>query len=230
METYKKKIKILNNAPTTEELFMYLQQASGEHCDLLGFSMDVMGPKGLIWVIVRHRLEMHKYPKANEEIEIETWPGLTRHGLFPRHYEIKNSSGELIGESVALWTLVDVNTRKMIKPENYGIDFPGTVTGREKPNPKAPEKLTQDKSFEFVVPEEYLDGNGHMNNTRYYRMAEECIKEQLKGKELLRASTEFASEALLGDLLKISVGSDENRYYVSGETEEAIFKMLLEYK
>ena len=69
-----------------------------------------------------------------------------------------------------------------------------------------------------------------MNNTRYYRMAEECIKEQIAGKEFVNASTEFASEALLGDKLKISVGQDGDRFYVSGETDAPIFKMLLEYK
>ena len=230
METYKKTVKIGSNAPSTEEMFRMLQEVSGEHCDRLGFSMEVMAPKGLIWVIVRHRLNVFRYPEAGEEIQLETWPGLTRHGLFPRHYEIKDSKGELIAESVALWTLVDVNSRKMIKPENYGIDLAGMVTGREKPNPKAPEKLQQDKVFEFVVPEEYLDSNGHMNNTRYYRMAEDCIKEQIAGKTLVNASTEFASEALLGDKLKISLGQDGDRYYISGETGESIFKMLLEYK
>ena len=230
MESYKKIVEIGQNAPSTEELFLLLQQASGEHCDQLGFGMEIMGPKGLIWVIVRHRLNIIRYPRCGEEIIIETWPGLTRHGLFPRHYEIKDCSGEIIAESAALWTLVDVNSRKMIKPETYGVDFPGTVNGREKPSPKAPEKLPQDKCFEFIVPEEYLDGNGHMNNTRYYRMAESCIKEEIAGKELVMASTEFASEALLGDKLKISVGQDGNRFYVSGETDAPIFKMLLEYR
>ena len=230
METYRKTVKTAEKPLSSEEFFLLLQQVSGDHCDELGFGMDIMGPKGLIWVIVRHRLNVHRYPKPGEELVLETWPGLTRHGLFPRHYEISDSKGEIIAESAALWTLVDVNSRRMIKPENYGVDFPGMATGREKANPKSPEKLIQDREYEFVVPEEYLDGNGHMNNTRYYRMAEECIKAQIEGKELTAATTEFASEALLGDKLKISVGQDGNRFYVSGETDAPIFKMMLEYK
>ena len=216
--------------PDTQELFLMLQQVSGEHCDILGYGMDVIGPQNLIWVVVRQKLEILRYPAENEELHIETWPGPTRHGLFPRHYEIYDTSGELIATACALWTLVDVESRKMIKPEDYGVDLKGLVTGREKGNPRAPEKLAVNRESTFVVPTEYLDGNGHMNNTFYYRMAEESIGEEIKGKTLSFAATEYANEALLGDELKISIGNEEDKYYVTGETESVIFKMQLEYK
>ena len=111
-----------------------LQQVSGEHCDILGYGMDKIGPQNLIWVVVRQKLELSSYPQAGEELLIETWPGPTRHGLFPRHYEIYASNGELIGTACALWTLVDVESRRMIKPEDYGVELQGITTGREKGN------------------------------------------------------------------------------------------------
>ncbi|MBQ7896443.1 MAG: hypothetical protein IJ364_07825 [Oscillospiraceae bacterium] len=229
MEIFKKEYQLGEHLSTTE-LFWMLQEVSTEHCHILGFGMNLMGPKGLIWVVARHKLELQRYPMPNEKIEIHTWPGPARHGLFPRHYELHGENGEVIGNASALWTLVDINTRKMIKPENYGIDVPGIVTGREQGNPKAPEKLPQDRVVEFVVPEEYLDNNGHMNNTKYYKLAEQSIGDAVKGKTVCRIATEYANEALLGDKLKISIGQDENRYYVTGETDSSIFKMLLEYK
>ena len=229
METYKKTIKTGETKPNAQQLFMMLQQVSGEHCDLLGYGMEVIGPQKLIWVVVRQKLEILRHPEANEELHFETWPGPTRHGLFPRHYEIYDAKGELIAFAAALWTLVDMDSRKMIKPEEYGIDLKGLTTGREKGNPKAPAKLEISNEFEFVVPEEYLDSNGHMNNTRYYHMAEERISAAIEGKSLRFAATEYANEALLGDKLKISVGSEENKFYITGETDAPIFKMQLEY-
>lgn len=229
MEIYKKEY-VLGEKLSTSELFWMLQEVSTEHCDKLGFGMDLMGPKGLIWVVTRHKLEVKRYPQTNETIEIQTWPAPARHGLFPRHYELYSSSGELLLSASALWTLVDINSRRMIKPENYGIDVPGILTGREQGNPKSPEKLPQDRAVEFVVPREYLDNNGHMNNTKYYELAEESIGEEIKGKTVCRIATEYASEALLGDKLKVSIGNQENAYYVTGETDQAIFKMFLEYR
>ena len=61
-------------------------------------------------------------------------------------------------------------------------------------------------------------------------MAEESIGDEIEGKTLCSASTEFANEALLGDELKISIGRQENKYYITGETDAQIFKMNLEYK
>ena len=229
MEIFKKKYE-LGERLSTSELFWILQEVSTEHCNKLGFGMDLMGPKGLIWVVARHKLEMKGSLKPNESIEIQTWPAPARHGLFPRHYEVYAADGELLASASALWTLVDINTRRMIKPESYGIDVPGILTGREQGNPKAPEKLPQDRSLEFVVPESYLDNNGHMNNTKYYELAELSIGAGIEGRELSRAATEYASEALLGDKLKINVGSDGNRHYITGETDVSIFKMFLEYK
>ena len=83
--------------------------------------------------------------------------------------------GEKLGEACALWTLVDAQSRRMIRPEDYGVDLKGLKTGEEGALPRAPEKLEQQESRIFTVPEEYLDLNGHMNNTRYYELAEASI-------------------------------------------------------
>lgn len=229
MEIFKKESQ-LGEKLSTAELFWMLQEVSTEHCQILGFGMDLMGPKGLIWVVARHKLEVKRYPMPNEAVRIETWPAPARHGLFPRHYEMYGADGELLLTASALWTLVDINTRRMIKPESYGVEVPGFLTGREQAKPKAPKKLMQDRAVKFVVPKEYLDNNGHMNNTKYYELAEESIGDAINGKTLGGIATEYAAEALLGDKLKISIGQSGDSYYVTGETDRAIFEMFLEYK
>ena len=42
--------------------------------------------------------------------------------------------------------------------------------------------------------------------------------------------TEYSAEALLGDALQIRIGRDGGHFYITGDTEEPIFKMHLEYK
>lgn len=231
MDILERKYRVPASGLSSRELFLLLQEVSTIHCDELGYGMEVVGPRGLIWVVVRQRLELIRCPLPGEEICLRTWPGLTRHGMFPRYYTIESKDGQKLGEACALWTLVDAQSRRMIRPEDYGVDLKGLKTGEEGALPRAPEKLEQQESRIFTVPEEYLDLNGHMNNTRYYELAELSIgPDTLGDAQLCRAVTEYSAEALLGDALQIRIGRDGGHFYITGDTEEPIFKMHLEYK
>ncbi len=230
MEIYEKSFLIEREGLQTAQLFRELQQVSVRHCDRIGYGMDVVGPKGLIWVVVRQRLDIERWPQAGETIGIRTWPGDTRHGMFPRYYRMEDEAGQPLGEGCALWTLVDAASRRMVRPEDYGVSLEGLKTGREGALPHAPEKLPVSRSMDFVVPEEFLDSNGHMNNTRYYELAERCIGEELSGAKLRRAVTTYSAEALLGDRLELQLGQEGKRYFISGRTDADIFKMYLEYR
>jgi len=229
MEVYKKTFKLENRKLKTSELLHMLQDVASEHCEIIGYSGDVVGPLGLMWVIVRQKLEVYRYPEAGEEILLRTWPNPDRHGFFPRQYIIESMAGEKLAAACAIWSLVDVKSRKLIRPESYGIDFGGLVTGEEQPKPRGTVKLEQGESCKFIVPEEYLDVNMHMNNTRYYDLAEDSIGigEEARLKEL---TTEYVSEALLGDELTVRYGTDGEQWYVTGETDKTVFRMNLKYK
>ena len=230
MEVYKKTIKLEDRKLKTSELLYILQEAASEHCEIIGYSGDVVGPMGLMWVIVRQKLEVHRFPKNGEEILVRTWPNPDRHGFFPRQYVLESMDGEKLISACAIWSLVDVNSRKLIRPENYGINFGGLVTGEEMPKPRGTVKIEQTESREFVVPEEYLDVNMHMNNTRYYDLAEDSIGAWTETAELAELTTEYVSEALLGDKLTVCCGNDGEMWYVTGDTDKTVFRMNLRYK
>ena len=229
IEVYRAEFRLGDKKPTTGDLFRILQDAATMHCDIIGYGGDVMEPLGLMWVIARYKVDVKRYPRANEHIAVDTWPVPARHMLFPRHYLVKDDEGNVIIEASAIWTVVERQERKMVNPTPYGVDFGGIITGNELRLPTAPKKLPIMHDGSFVVPEDYLDVNGHMNNTRYYELAEKFFGERIEGMSLKAASTEYAAEALLGDELKLSWGWEENRYYIIGENEGTVFKMNLEY-
>ena len=84
----------------------------------------------------------------------------------------------------ALWTLVDEQTRKVVFPEKYGVVIEGEVTGQEIALPSSPRKLELTEADPFQVPYSYVDLNGHMNNTRYFDLAEDCIPASREGNPL----------------------------------------------
>ena len=220
-----------SEARKTSGLFRMMQDTAGEHCELLGLGTEVTGPKNLMWVVVRQFLELSRYPDPGETLELHTWPGPSRHMFFPRFYQFKTPAGELLGQGSALWTLVDRSSRKMIRPAAYGLELEGLVTGEECRLPTAPGKLPTDRADEYTVAAEVLDGNGHMNNTRYYDLAERLFGESVAAKRLGTAMTEYVSEAREGDQMRLHWGRDGDRYFIVGSTGEdkILFRMRLEY-
>ena len=95
----------------------------------------------------------------------------------------------------ALWGLVDEKSRKAVFPERYGIEIAGVETGKEIDLPGPIRKLACDREKRFEVPYSFVDLNGHMNNTRYFDLAEDCVGAAAGGKLLKEIRTEYVNEA-----------------------------------
>ena len=213
----------------TSELFRLLQEASIAHTEQLGMGREKTLDKGLLWILLQQRAEIVRMPEYDEKVVLKSWPGKTMHLLFPRYYSMETAAGEHLLSASALWGLVDQNTRKMIFPEKYGIEIEGVVTGEETALPSSPHRLECTHSIPFTVPFSYVDINGHMNNARYFDLAEDCIPPAAGGEKLTGIQVEYQSEARFGDRLNISWGCSDSSYYISGEGEKPVFRMELRY-
>ena len=85
------------------------------------------------------------------------------------------------------------------------------------------------ESRPFTVPYSYVDLNGHMNNTRYFDLAEDCIPAAAAGKMLRRIQTEYVSEARFGESFTVSWGAEDGEYFLQGEGEKPFFRMRMQY-
>ena len=83
---------------------------------------------------------------------------------------------------------------------------------------------------EFTVPYSYVDLNGHMNNTRYFDLAEDCVEAAADGRTLSRVETEYKTEARLGERLSLRWGTDGDRYYLTGSADRTVFTISLAYQ
>lgn len=230
MRVFEKEYVIGNEGLSAGGLQRIFQDIASLHVDEIGLSGKTIGPLGLIWVVTRQTVQIERMPRPGEKILARTWPGVTRHMLFPRYYSVLDGAGNEVIRGCALWAMVDMATRKMINPKNYGLSLEGIVTGGECRLPTAAGKLPVEHGMEFTVTEEYLDSNMHMNNTRYYDLAESCIGGETGGLRLSSAVTEFVSEARCGDRIHVEWGREENRFFIKGESGGPVFKMSLEYK
>jgi len=213
----------------TSNLFELMQEASIRHTEELGMGREMTLDRGLLWMVTLQRAEITRMPEYDEVITLESWPGDTMHLLFPRYYRVLDEAGNVLVSASALWALVDQETRRMVFPDRYGVVIEGEKTGNEIALPSPPLRAKEGAVSSFMVPYSYVDLNGHMNNTRYFDLAEDRIPAAAEGCLLRSISVEYANEAKLGDELSVIVERQENVYRISGDTEKKIFRMEFLY-
>lgn len=211
-------------------LLEILQELSSQHMDLLHAGTAALTPHHMAWIIVRQHMEILRMPGCEETITLRTWVGKSRHGLYPRHYEVISQNGEYLVRGWALWSVMDLLSRTMLLPSESGITLPCTLTGRELPIAARihPGELPQ--TFTFIVPYSYTDKNAHMNNTRYFDMAEDHLPHAFSHR-LTAFSVEYRSEAVMGDTLTVCWGETGGTCTLRGTLNgDTCFLMQLQYE
>ena len=230
MEVYQKAFTVDPDGLDTRALFRLLQDVAGEQCVPLHLAGPDLEKMGLMWVIIKYRVQAARWPRPGERLTARTWPGRARHGLMPRFYTIRDAAGETVLAASSIWAVVDRRTRAMVSGEELGVTLPALETGEEIRLPGAVRRLETAQSAVFTVPADYLDENGHMNNTFYYTVAEACIGRDARRDGLREAATEHLSEALCGEALTLRWGELDGLWYILGEhAEKPVFRMNLRY-
>ena len=212
-------------------LFELMQDIAEQQNELLGLGRAAAQELGLFWVLVRQRAEISRMPERGERITLETWPGRTRHMLFPRYYRMLDASEAVLLSAASVWTLVDRESRKMVSPEKYSLSIPCEVTGNEIALPRPMKFIRDGANGAFTVPFSYIDMNGHMNNARYLDLAEDGSAFAGSGKPLNEITVEYSAEAHVGDKLSLCRRETGSSAAVSGSSGgKKIFSAVLQYR
>lgn len=215
----------------TSELFRMLQEAAIRHTEQLGMGRNKTLDRGILWVLLMQRAEITRMPEYDETVVLKSWPGRTMHLLFPRYASLETASGEPLLKASALWSLVDAETRRVVFPEKVGVEIEGVVTGEEIAMPASVRRADCTDAQDFTVPYSFVDLNGHMNNTRYFDLAEDCIGAAAAGARLKSIAAEYQNEARLGETLHLRWGeASPGEYFLAGETGRDVFRMRLSYQ
>ena len=212
------------------ELFRILQDVSGHAAALWHATGPELLEKGLMWVVIRYELALDRALCPGEGLSVTTWASPFRHKMSQRNYLLAGADGRPIGRAAGVWALVDRETRAMVDGPGRGVDFRAETTGLEPNRPAAPDRLPPEHERLFTVPQAWLDMNGHMNNTRYFDLAQTCIVGEADGLVLKTVRAAFVSEALAGDGLCVSWARAGKRWSFTGTKYSApCFQLSLEY-
>ncbi len=174
-----------------------LQEVAVAHAAILGVAVETLFERGTAWVLSRLHLSMRRWPGADEEILIETWPEAMNRLFVERRFSVMAQDGSPIGSVSTLWFVLDLNRRRPVRlPANIGDKIDGYDIG---PDPMRPPELlppdSVDRELAFTVRRSDLDMAAHVNNTSYVEWAIEAVPDLVWSDcDLTRLEIQFLRE------------------------------------
>ena len=215
-------------------ILYYVQDVAGRHFDRISMDYDSLAKKGMLWAIIRQKVQITRVPRRGETVRVETWPMPTTRVAYPRSVVAYDESGNEVFRSISIWVLMDIHSRSMILPGKSGISVAGTLRGNELASPNAlPAKNFVNRRSRTVSFTD-LDRNGHMNNTRYLDWIDDLIPSAFhESHELKEFTVCYLSEAREGQDLSMQWGFLEDgslqvdAHRIMEEKDERIFSAKL---
>lgn len=184
-----------------------------------GLSYDDLLDDGKAFMLSRLDLVIHHDIIMNEPVKVYTWPCPSSRATFLRNYMIKKDD-EIAAEISSQWTMVNIQTRKIMKVEDVDLssythdEYKEVLTG-------AKLKITKEEADAMEVVGEKLvcisdcDYNSHMNNTYSLDLLCDHVPELYDSKHRVAyARIHFGNEAPLGSKVTIKRLKKEDGVYL----------------
>lgn len=202
-----------NSTVKPSALLRYMQQLAREDCDGLGCTYRYMRSLNTVFVLTQLGLRLNRPVLEGEEIKLTTYNDGVIGPFFERGFTIERE-GRQVGVCSSRWVLVRYDTRSIVKPRDFPVDF--RTVSRERETVDVPRRFDPaggSPAGERVVRLSDLDENNHLNNCVYADIATDAaegidgLSSRLSGMRII-----FLGEAKLGDVLSLSRA-------VSGDTQ-----------
>jgi medium-chain acyl-[acyl-carrier-protein] hydrolase len=203
----------------------WLQETAGNHATALGWAVDALRAQGCIWVLSRFHLRLVRQPEWREEVRVATWPSGVHRPYAVREFRITDLSEGELGIATTGWVLLDLATRRPIRPPNALEEMARSTPERVIADPfaKLPEvgRAEGTKTFEVRVSD--LDMNRHANNVSVIGWALDALPDEvvLDGSPA-ELEIEFRAEVVRGDHITVQVQR------TSGESAAFLHRLVRE--
>jgi acyl-ACP thioesterase len=186
----------------------YLQETAGYHAQQLRFDISDLLEQNQTWVLQRLVIQMDRFPKWRELINIQTWPSGADGLRAYRDFKLCSSDHQELGRALSYWMIIDLNRRRPVRlpetllthraiREEHLIDVDRNRISFPEDN------LTKIDSYP-IQPSD-IDVNQHVNNAVYTRIIENAICKQfdISQNSISEWDITFLHEAYLSDVLHV---------------------------
>lgn len=210
-------------------LINYLQDCSCFHSDQVGVGLDYLVPRQLGWFVTNYEIHINKLPCYGQHVWISTYPYQVKGMLAHRIYTICDMEGQVLVYADSLWILMDLATGKPSRLSSEMVE----AYYDEAPVPQfdfegCKLKLGGQEHLagSFSVQDNYIDTNGHMNNSYYIDVTRRFLPEDA-AYNIIKIN--YKKAAQLFDELQVYLLELENGYQVVLKKEDDIYT-IVEYR
>jgi medium-chain acyl-[acyl-carrier-protein] hydrolase len=178
-----------------------LQESATAHAAILGVAVESLIKSGVAWVLSRLHVEMERWPAANEEIVIETWPEAANRLFTERRFAVFDAADNSVGTASTLWLILDLERRRPVRLPARVVERLGSLGLGSEPRRfgDLPVPNPPDREFAFTVRRSDLDLAEHVNNTSYVEWAVEAVPDEVwSAGQMAEFEIQFASECHRG--------------------------------
>ncbi len=183
------------------------------HLKYLNLTLDRLAEYGMAWVLVSASFEIINPIQGALRIKAHTWHSQQKGLTFRRDFSFTDEAGKPLFNAATYSVLLDLNTRKVIRPVGLPFDLGKPVKElvmeassrmRNKPNMSPCDRRK-------IYPS-HIDIIGHTNNCHYSEFAYDAFNDaEIENlPNLSRMDIYFVSELRLGDYFIVRRGYEKD--------------------
>lgn len=189
-------------------LAVFLQEASWMHAQQLGFGYDFMDSQNALWVLRSIHAKIHRYPKWNQTIKLETWHKSYQGLRALRDFLLTDENGNKLIAVASDWMVIHKKTRRPLRLE---------MLDQFRDSAKMIDVLHEFKCAQSAYSERFetlrtvrfseTDLYGHLNNTYYFEWLADELEDRFPDHPLIESfEIQFKHECRQSDHIQL-VGS-----------------------
>ncbi|MDV4150796.1 thioesterase [Clostridium sp. AL.422] len=172
----------------------------------LGSGMNELIKRNMTWVFYNYHIKIFREPMYGEKLSVKTEPVGFKKFYALRDYEIKDSNGNIIVNAKAIFLLINLEKRRMMRiPEDQYKVYGAQGDMKEEFSLPRLELLDEFKYMDtFKVRYSEIDSNQHVNNTKYIDWAIETLPEEIVNNySLHEVKVTFEKECKYGETVNV---------------------------
>jgi len=204
-------------------IFGAMVEAAAHHADHLGVGYQELLSRDIVWVLSRLKIRIHRFPRVQEPVTIQTWPkGIQQKIFYMRDYFVLAEDGSHLASATSAYVLANTKTRRMLSPQGMNGELPENhgLNALDEGLDKIPVVEPLEERFTTSARYSSVEVIGHVNNTRYIDWVSDCFSfDEHRAMQLSWLQINYINEVRPGDQIAIQRGmypGNQTDWYVTG--------------
>lgn len=209
------------------------QQIATDQCAEAGMDADFYQRTSTAFLLARQAMEIYEPLPVGVEYTFVTQASGMNRAVYRRSTQVFDPNGKLMAYVDSDWTLVDTDTRRILRHEPEEFKQHTWMTEIDTPALNMrPEKVDEvERCGEGRADYSLCDQNGHLNNTRYIDLFMNTLSREELKQPLKKLCITYHAEVPMGDPFAIDRGlvEGEKWYFVAQRSGRCHAEANLEF-